>query len=356
MLLIAALSVLLLSADLYSDIFTQVDSTPPQITVWYGERQSFGQAGLPQRWVNVLGNISDGESYINHVDYHLNGLRSVRLRLGPDHRRLNASGDFNIEIDPAALHEGENSLLIDATNVRNLTASVTVTLVYHRQPLPLPYTIDWANVANAQDVLQIVDGKWAWDAAGIRPVEPGYDRMLAVGDQSWTDYQVTVPVTFNGYDPAAFKDRNGGMHAGISIDMRWIGHSDSPVRCAQPHCGWDPSGSFNKYFIMPDGNNFLALKTQEKESGFVSVPVKFEMGHTYIFKASVQTTPGGNLYRFKVWEPSARAEPAGWMFERTAAPGSPPQGDPDHGAIALVAHHTGVTFGNIRVEPLPPAP
>jgi hypothetical protein len=92
------------------------------------------------------------------------------------------------------------------------------------------------------------------------------------------------------------------------------------------------------------------MKIDEKETRNPMVPYQFDSGDTYIFKVSVQTTPQGNLYRMKVWEKNKESELASWMFQRLAPADS---ANPDHGAFALVAHYTDVTFGNILVQPLP---
>ncbi len=325
------------------------DQTPPVIDVWYGLLQTFGQSGLAQRWVNVLGNVADPQSGIASLSYRLNGGPVTGLRIGPDDRRLARPGDFDVEIEPAALRSGKNSLTIAATNANHLTTTVAVTVLYQPNAISLPYTIDWSTVRNLQDVLQVVDGKWHLDRNGIRPLELGYDRMLAIGDTSWTNYVVTVPVTVHGFDPAAFHARQSGNHAGISVDLRWLGHSDDPVRCPPPHCGWNPVGDFNKYYFKEDEKDYLALKVKENEVGYPTIPIQFEIGHTYIFKQSVETTPQGNEYRMKVWEPAVSSEPANWMFQRLAAPGNPA-----NGAFSLVAHYSDVTFGNISVTPLQP--
>jgi hypothetical protein len=230
---------------------------------------------------------------------------------------------------------------------------VKVKIIFNRHDLSLPYRIDWSKVRSAQDVLQIVDGKWRWDASGIRPVELGYDRILSVGDVRWTDYQVTVQLTVHGFDPAAFEHKNGGRHAAIAVDLRWVGHSNHPVQCTQPPCGWIPVGNTNRYYFMPDGQHFLALKIRSNGEDSPSQPYVLETGHAYTFKASVQTTPDGNLYQFKVWEHTVEPEPDGWMFENIGIPGPPPDGNPDHGAIVLAAHHSDVTFGSILIEALP---
>lgn len=341
-------------AGIASRVFAVDKDSPPTIDVWYGPHQVFGRAGLAQRWVNILGNVADPDSQVANLSYRLNGGDPVTMRIGPDSRRLLNPGDFNVELDPAQLKAGDNRLVIEAVNSSGAKSTVSVTVTYEKRagPLPLPYTIDWSKVGSAQEVLQIVDGKWRWDAQGIRPLELGYDRMLAIGDSRWTNYQATVPVTVHGVDPNAFQAKESGDHAGISVDMRWIGHSDDPRACPPPHCGWNPVGAFNKFFFMPDGNNFLGLKLQEKEEGFPTIPYRFVVGHTYVFKAAVRTTPQGNRYQFKVWDQATEKEPAAWMFDRVTTPGMTST-EPDHGAFSLVAHHTDVTWGNVVVEALP---
>ena len=43
----------------------------PSIVVWRGSPQTFGQVGVPQRWVNVLGNVDDSNG-IGSLSYRLN--------------------------------------------------------------------------------------------------------------------------------------------------------------------------------------------------------------------------------------------------------------------------------------------
>jgi hypothetical protein len=344
----------LFSGGLANMVIRGSDSTPPQIHVWYGDRQQFGQPALAQRWVNILGNADDPQSGVKLLRYTLNGSAPVTLRMGPDQRRLVQPGDFNIEIDPASLRAGDNQVTIEATNRKGLTTTAQVTLNYQppQSILPLPYLIDWSKVKNAQDVLQIVDGNWRWDTSGIRTTQMGYDRFLVVGDSHWTDYQVTVPVTVHSIDPAGFHDKNSGEQASISIDLHWIGHSDDPVQCAEPHCGWNPVGDFNKFFFRENGKNYLGLKLSEKEKDYPTNFYKFDHGDTYIFKVNVQSTPQGDIYRMKVWEPKTQSEPADWTFQREAPTVAGDTGNARHGAFALVAHYVDVTFGNILVEPI----
>jgi len=247
-LLMVGMSLTLISTSIMPWLAARMDSSPPVVEVWYGSRQAFGQAGISQRWVNVLGNAADMQSKVARLDYRLNGRPAVELSLGPDERRLAHAGDFNVEIDPLELRPGDNEVRIEATNGAGMTTSRTVTVAYHPAAIPLPFHIDWAKVKNAQDVLQIVDGKWRWDSSGIRPVELGYDRFLTVGSLGWTNYQVTVPVTVHGFDESAFLQSTGGRHAGISVDLRWLGHSDVPRVCDQPTAAGTRSGISTSIF------------------------------------------------------------------------------------------------------------
>ncbi len=93
----------------------------PDIALWYGDEQSFGQLGVPQRWVNILGNVSDTDG-VDSLYYTLNGGSKVMLSIGPDSRRLQSTGDFNIDLATDDLTDGVNTVIITATdNLDNRT-------------------------------------------------------------------------------------------------------------------------------------------------------------------------------------------------------------------------------------------
>ena len=71
------------------------DPTPPTIDVWYGPQQVFGNVAVPQRWVNIVGKVSDSDG-VTALTYSLNGGPELPLSIGPDGRRLEETGDFNI--------------------------------------------------------------------------------------------------------------------------------------------------------------------------------------------------------------------------------------------------------------------
>lgn len=60
---------------------------------------------------------------------------------------------------------------------------------------------------------------------------PGYDRLLAIGDMSWKDYEVTVPITVHSLNTNDLSNS-----AGVGLIARWRGHFQ--VGSEQPAAGW----------------------------------------------------------------------------------------------------------------------
>jgi hypothetical protein len=330
------------------------DTTPPVITVWYGDRQIFGAQGLPQKWVNILGNISDPQSRVSAATFALNGGQAIFLRLGPDERRLLREGDFNIEIDISSLVEGDNHLEITSANEVGLRSAAAVTVEFHQRSWPLPYRLDWSQVSQAQEALQIIDGHWAWDTNGIRPVEMGYDRLVAIGDMSWTNFEITVQFTLHGIDPTAYQVK-GSPGAGFGIGIHWVGHTDEPVKCnwpAQPHCGWEPIGGHGWYSFKQSGIDTLAIEAGPPETYKTITTRKLAFGHTYTFKMRCIDQADGNAYFLKVWEQNVENEPAEWSLQNMTHARYEEQDTLDHGSILLALHRVDATIGNITVTPI----
>jgi hypothetical protein len=317
------------------------------INIWYGHHQVFGRPGIPQTWVNILGNVSQPEK-IASLTYSLNGKPERPLSIGPDIRRLASPGDFNIDIFYTELVSGLNKVVIVATDKKGQRTAETVTIEYTAdQRWPQPYSIDWQAVDNIQDVAQVVDGLWTVGADGLRPVSSGYDRLVAIGDMSWSDYEVTVPVTIHTATPLFEPPSNG---ANIFVVMRWQGHRvwDN----AQPAYGWWPLGAAGTVSWLSDSETGLQL------SGNKILPLdvdatgrQLELGMPYYFKMRAETIPGyTSLYSFKVW-PADEPEPAEWAFK-----GQQRLWDPMYGSVLLVAHHVDASFGNITVTALNKSP
>jgi len=315
---------------------------PALIDVWYGLDQSFGHVGSAQVWANVMGNVSDPDG-ISSLSYTLNSGSPIDLSFGPDDRRLSGDGDFNIDIDIADLQLGANSVQITATDAFGDDTTETLQLQYSNNVWPLPYSIHWADVTNILDVVQVVDGRWAVTPEGIRIALPrlpgyaGYDRVLAVGDLDWVDYEITVPITVHDFDSGPLPPYSSS--AGLGITMRWTGHTDIPVICSQPHCGWIPAGAGAWYDIGHGGP--LTLEGQQDPTVTIGV------GDTFIWKFRVETIEGvGPLYSLKVWE-DGQDEPTVWNLQEQTG-----LGNVTNGSLVLNLHHVDATFGDLTVVPV----
>jgi hypothetical protein len=322
-------------------------SAPPAINVWYGHQQSFGQIGDPVPAINILGNVFDADG-LAWLGYSLNGGDTVRLSIGPDGRRLAARGDFNIDIPYPTLLTGLNGVVIMARDSAGETSRDSVVVNYSRgNTWPTNYGITWNTAANIQDVAQVVDGLWSITGDGLRPLATGYDRFVAVGEGTWDDYEVTVPVTIHRFDSAGYAPPSNG--GGVGFALRWPGHSDSPAPLAgrQPKTGYLPLGALGWYTystgregLVIVGNN--AAVVAQDTTGRV-----LQMGVQYIFKMRIQTNAGvGGLYRLKVWR-SGLPEPPAWDLtaQQTLA-------DPQSGCLLLAAHNVDATFGDVRIVSL----
>ena len=325
----------------------------PVINLWYSSSQNFGARGVPQRRVNVLGRAT-GPNGISSLSYLVNGAGPYALSVGPDTRRLAKAGDFNIDIPYSSLAHGPNTVTVIASDAFGTsTADATIydlaTSAWRRN-----YRLSWATPSSVQDSAQVVDGRWGLDVGGVRTLEFGYDRAIAIGDTLWDDYEVTALMTVHGIDStaAAFGPTSAGPALGFL--MRWKGHTNQPSfdpPISQPISGYLPYGALGWYhwyagYGNPGPNkweligNDLQLKSQ---NGLV--PLLYETP-TY-FKMRVKTIPGsGGQYSFKMWH-AGESEPAGWMMtaQETLA-------DPQFGSFLILAHHVDVTVGEIRVEPL----
>ena len=316
-----------------------VPDTPPNIDVWYGSNQSYGQLGNPQQWINILGNVSDANG-IASLTYSLNGGPDKSLSVGPDYRRLVLAGDFNVDLDVADLSDGLNTVVIKARDTQGFQSSKTVNVQYESGNVwPRSYAIDWSSVTNILDVAQVVDGYWALYGGGLRTAVPGYDRLVAIGDLEWADYEITVPVTVHSTqwaDPP-----------GVGILMRWSGHTDDPVAGWQPKSGWFPLGAIGWYRWYADTPRLQLYGNQGRIIADDSSGWTLNMGSTYIFKLRVETNPGtGGYYSLKAW-PATDPEPAGWSIS-----GQEGLEDPQRGSLLLLAHRADVTFGDVTITPL----
>jgi hypothetical protein len=327
--------------------------------------QQVGHLGQVQDDFNLLGHVKDPDG-ISSLSYRLNGAPAETLRVGSDRfgdgRRLAARGDFNADIALGRLQIGENTVVLTAVDSVGDTASRTVRVdKIEAEGYPLPAEINWSDVDHPQEVGVVVDGHWGVTETGLRTLETGYDRIFLIGNTTWQDVEVTVPVTINRVDPEVGPNSGGGPSGGkngLGIILRFTGHAVGTYRNwpeAQPKWGFLPFGSIG-WLRWPDGADnpphieFFRGDTVERE-GFGIFPA--EVGETYWMKMRAMTLPdsdeghGVTRYTWKVW-PEGESEPDIWPLDVVQTS--------EHalrrGGVVLLAHHVDATFGNVRISSL----
>jgi regulation of enolase protein 1 (concanavalin A-like superfamily) len=339
----ALVGVLLLSLTSWETAGAQTGAAP-NVDVWYGDVQSVGAQGRSQQWANVLGRVTDPDGAVVSLEYTLNGGAPRPLTIGTGgNPRLARQGDFNAEIDRDELVAGDNAVAITATDDSGSSTTRTVTLQNTPgQSWPLPTTASWSGASLPTDVADVVDGRWTVGPSGVTPLDRTYDRLFAIGDETWTDYEVEVPVTIHEMD---------GNTGGVGVFLRWTGHTEAPphVPGMQPRVGWRPSGALAWYrsgFSHPtrlqlanDDESLLAADT----SGFT-----LTSGVTYTFRASVVRTSEGDLYRLTAF-PQGQPESSGVTISAVDT-----QFRKAAGSVLFIANRAIVTYGDITVTPIEP--
>lgn len=317
--------------------FIPAPTSDPVINVWGGD-ELFFELGAAQRWINVRGNISDGDG-IRDVYYELDGER-FSLSLGPDNRRLESAGDFNIELDAAILQRGDNTITVGAQDRVGFESTQDVVVTFAPDRWSFPYRTEWAAAGNPSEQAQVVDGDWTVGVDGVQPVATGYDRLLAFGDSTWTDYRIGTTFTVESVNTAGF----GGVSSQplVGLVMRWPGHSDSGG--TQPRWGFWPAGSFGGWKISLDGS-FISIDGNQYRSAQTIDDVELEIGRTYSLVGTVTTTRSGSLHRIVISQVDGD-DPESWVVEAEVDDG------PDAGGVLLIAHHVDVVFGDVSITEL----
>ena len=319
----------------------------PTIELWYGDEQRFGHTGNPQPRINLLGVVSRHEA-VEALTYSLNGGPAQTLSLGPNGFRLSRPGAFNAEIERSGLRAGENVVEF-VVHQRFAQQPVTKTVRVHYtagRPRPLPHTIKWADARRIDDVAEVMDGHWKLTPDGVRTLDPYYDRVIAIGDTNWTDYEVVTSVTFHKFlaDVVAPKGPPFSNHGHASVLLRWQEHPDDG---RQPRRKWHPCGGLAMW-RFDAGTTGGEWVWQGGESGIIARESKkrpMEIGRRYMIRGRVETLPGPRTrYSIKGW-PAGQPEPAEWDLVATDG-----KEDVQSGSLLLVAHHSDVTFGDVEVR------
>jgi hypothetical protein len=267
------------------------------------------------------------------------------LSVGP-FKRLAEAGDFNVELDYQELSPGINTIEIRAVDGLGLETSKTLSIDYTAGNVwPLDYQVDWASATDISDVAQVVDGRWSVVDGELKNDLQRYDRLVAIGDIAWTDYEVTVPVTVHGFSAEGFDPPNGTP--GVGVMLKWPGHSDW-TGDQQPNWGYYPAGGGGWFYFAADGTAKVRLDDFSPGGVFRKDPLLrvFGVGTRYIWKVRVQSQQDGSaIYRMKIWADGS-PEPTDWELvdiDYEDVPG---------GCLVLIAHFTDVSFGNVVVSPL----
>jgi regulation of enolase protein 1 (concanavalin A-like superfamily) len=316
------------------------EPSPPSIHLWYGDTQTFGQNGMPQRWVNILGDVSDFDELVS-LTYSLNGGPELPLWMGENEFRLVSPGEFNIELDYSLLTAGSNNLRIKAVDTLGHQTVHFVTVNYVQgQTWPRDYSIDWSRVSSIESVAQVVDGRWQLQEGAVRTMETGYDRFIVLGDQyTWEQFVASVEVTINSMD---------GFGFAVGLVAGWQGHLAVPFgEVALEHPNPYPAfGGYSRAYPYPPSLRIHG-NTSAAPENMIAQDIsgrRLQIGVKYIFKLQAQEGPlGGSHYRFKVW-PAASVEPSEWDLEGDA--------DLSRGSIGLIANRANVSFGSVTIKGL----
>jgi hypothetical protein len=305
-------------------------TSAPEISVWHGAPQSFGVFGYPQRWLNIVGTATDPDG-LSSVRYRLDGGPLHDLVFDPaQNYRINHFGDFNVQLDRTSIAPGNHILTLIATDgLGNVARRFVDVQVAPNQTWPLPFETDWAT--GLQRNAQVVDGLWSVNGDSVRTVEPGYDRIFALGAESWSGIDVTVPVTIHSVVP-------GAPHSGVGVATGWRGHEDN---LHNPAIGW-PLGAFCFYYKAGAPRHKLHFVYYERPSHTVPQTGDWiQLGTPYIFRMKAEPlTAQTSRYSCKVWRASD-PEPPNWTLSDVT--------ERRDGSVILVANYMDVSFGRVRV-------
>jgi len=323
---------------------------PLEIELWHDAVNLVGHLGDVHNDYNVQGHIH-GPHCLVSAFWSLNGGAKHRLRTIV-YRRIVRNGNFNIDIPINELRIGDNQIDIEAFDgYGNHAYASTIVRRVSSGEYPLPVHIRWKDVQNLSEVGQCTDGRWICSADGLRTGQVGYDRIFLIGNSLWRDYEAMCSVTIN-----SIPKRNGPQsarvhHAGFC--MRWHGHSlDKSEPDAQPKWGLHPRGGI--VWVTKRHGHFqreFYPGNSEKYHAFGAIDIV--LGKPFMLKGRCKTeidwTDGSffTTYSLKAWH-ATQPEPENWDFEVIETSKNALR----NGGLALVAHETDVTFGDITVKPL----
>lgn len=312
------------------------------ILLWYGTEQKF-TLGRPQRWINLLGTVN--QPHLEQFTYRVNGGAPHNINIGPDGYRLRAAGDFNAEIPVDLLADGPNTIDFLALDGLGQFATKKAIVHYNTQKVwELPTRIHWPDYYWVQDAVQLVDGYWFEYAHGIRTANPAYDRLVALGDRSWTDIICRATITLHGF----VDGDQGQLQGGIGVLTRWTGHYPDSH---QPSREWRPSGAIGWYRARWEDSPArvrtfnISDAVIEDQAMVETPPANLELNRPAVFEMSVRSQPHStSLYRFRVWYQDTPQQ----LLCDLQTNGT--EGESPHGSLLFIALYADVTIGDVEVR------
>lgn len=329
---------------------------PLRVRFYGGTRPEFGRSGLAQRWVNICGSVSGGSGALR-AEARLNGGAPVPLSLGPDTCRLPGDGEFNAELALADLRVGLNALEVRAEDSAGVRRSGMADFLFEPLAAPPPPVLDLAagECPTIYDFGQPVDGDWYLGEDGARCGGMGYDRLMAFGDLSWTDYELLAEVVVHG-----FHEEHPGypeaMGPGVGFLNRWTGHREDGN---QPSVEWRPCGVLGWYRYGRDKADTVRDYRLCLSAGDTSAPglsgllcedasgFRIEPGVPHFFRMRVKgRAKGPARHSLKAWA-SGTPEPAAWNLEAAGL-----ACENSGGGILFVCHHADASLRSLQVRPV----
>lgn len=325
------------------------------IEIWHGTQGSFGRLGSVQPQLNVIGLADDPEG-VREVRFTLPGSdERILAGSGPNGRRLVTPGSFNLEIPDVLVGPATsiNVFVIDNTGDQT---TITVPLADIDGAVGrLPLTLDWTEYEVADEAVDVVDGRWRIAGDDLVNDELGYDRLVGIGDNSWQDYEVLVPIEVTRVSDVVGPNSNS---PGVGVIMRWNGHNRSAPGSSiveQPLEGFrafqnqvTPFGTI-AWFRFSDSVRGTGRSQLVDHENTVRANDAGRMrpGVLHWLRVSVVTnSPGRSTYRMKLWAGDTR-EPEQWEIEFTT---NGTDLEPSQGALALVSHEVEARFGTVTVN------
>ena len=332
-------------------VFTGIDGDGT-IEVWHGTQGAFGELGRAQPQFNIIGSAADPDG-VSEVRYTPPGAAEpIVAGLGPNGRRLVSARSFVLEVPASSVGSAATIPVTVVDDAGGLTTIQIPISDSDANAAELPVVVDWRPEEGSGDTVDdfadVVDGRWRLSNGEVVTDEVGYDRLVAIGDTSWTDYEVLVPIIVD--DVADILGPNSNS-PGVGVIMRWNGHNQLSGDGPQPLQGFrafegqtTPFGAIAWFRFGGVGGRFQLVDHQNTVRA--ADPGQFPDGVQQWLRAQVVTEDDGrSVYRAKLWQAGER-EPDDWVLEFTTVNDGL---EPERGSLLLVAHEVDARFGRVTV-------